>query len=55
MGVVREVFALNAGLAVLAIASTTTQSAAIRLCLLLIGAAATATIMYRFSRQRLRS
>jgi hypothetical protein len=55
MGVVREVFALNAGLAVLAIASTTTQSAAIRLCLLLVGAAATATIMYRFSRQRLRS
>lgn len=55
MGVVREVFVLNAGLAVLAIASTTTQSAAIRLCLLLIGAAATAIIMYRFSRQRLRS
>jgi UDP-N-acetylmuramyl pentapeptide phosphotransferase/UDP-N-acetylglucosamine-1-phosphate transferase len=55
IGVVREVFALNAGLAVLAIASTTTPSAAIRLCLLLVGAGATATIMYRFSRERLRS
>jgi UDP-N-acetylmuramyl pentapeptide phosphotransferase/UDP-N-acetylglucosamine-1-phosphate transferase len=55
IGVVREVFALNAGLAVLAIASTMTPSAAIRLCLLLVGAGATATIMYRFSRERLRS
>jgi UDP-N-acetylmuramyl pentapeptide phosphotransferase/UDP-N-acetylglucosamine-1-phosphate transferase len=53
IGVVREVFALNVGLAMLAIASTTTASTAIRLCLLLTGAVATASLMYRFSRHRL--
>jgi UDP-N-acetylmuramyl pentapeptide phosphotransferase/UDP-N-acetylglucosamine-1-phosphate transferase len=53
MGVVREVFALNVGLAMLAIASTATASTAIRLCLLGVGAVATASLMYRFSRQRL--
>ena len=51
MAVVSEVFLLNAGLAVLAIASTMTASTAIRLCLLLLGGAATALIMYRFSRR----
>jgi UDP-N-acetylmuramyl pentapeptide phosphotransferase/UDP-N-acetylglucosamine-1-phosphate transferase len=53
IGVVRDVFALNVGLAVLAIASITTPSTAIRLCLLGVGAVATASLMYRFSRQRL--
>jgi UDP-N-acetylmuramyl pentapeptide phosphotransferase/UDP-N-acetylglucosamine-1-phosphate transferase len=53
IGVVREVFALNVGLAVLAIASITTPSTAIRLCFLGVGAVATASLMYRFSRQRL--
>jgi UDP-N-acetylmuramyl pentapeptide phosphotransferase/UDP-N-acetylglucosamine-1-phosphate transferase len=51
MAVVSEVFLLNAGLAVLAIASTMIPSTAIRLCLLLLGGAATALLMYRFSRR----
>jgi hypothetical protein len=51
MAVVTEVFALNIGLAVLAIASTMIPSTAIRLCLLLLGGAATALVMYRFSRR----
>jgi len=51
MAVVSKVFALNAGLAVLAIASTMTASTAIRLCLLLLGGAATALVIYRFSRR----
>ncbi|HEV7443959.1 MAG TPA: glycosyltransferase family 4 protein [Steroidobacteraceae bacterium] len=53
IGVVREVFALNVGLAVLAIASTTMSSTASRLSLLLVGVVATASLMFRFSRQRL--
>jgi UDP-N-acetylmuramyl pentapeptide phosphotransferase/UDP-N-acetylglucosamine-1-phosphate transferase len=50
--VVSEVFALNVGLAVLAIASTSTQSAVVRLFLLLVGGVATGLLMYRFSRPR---
>jgi UDP-N-acetylmuramyl pentapeptide phosphotransferase/UDP-N-acetylglucosamine-1-phosphate transferase len=53
MKVVTEVFVLNVGLAVLAIASTMIPSTAIRLCLLLLGGAATALIIYRFSRRAL--
>jgi UDP-N-acetylmuramyl pentapeptide phosphotransferase/UDP-N-acetylglucosamine-1-phosphate transferase len=50
--VVSEVFALNIGLALLAIASTSTQSTVVRLFLLLAGGVATGLVMYRFSRQR---
>src|ERR1700730_13009821 len=50
--VVSEVFALNVGLAVLAIASTRTQSAAIDVMFLIIAGCAGALTMYRFSRQR---
>jgi UDP-N-acetylmuramyl pentapeptide phosphotransferase/UDP-N-acetylglucosamine-1-phosphate transferase len=50
--VVSEVFALNVGLAVLAIASTRTQSAAIDIMLMIIGGFGVALTMYRFSRQR---
>jgi hypothetical protein len=50
--VVGEVFALNVGLAVLAISSTMTASPAIRVALLLIGGAAVAMVMARFSRPR---
>jgi UDP-N-acetylmuramyl pentapeptide phosphotransferase/UDP-N-acetylglucosamine-1-phosphate transferase len=50
--VVGEVFALNVGLAGLAIASTSTGSLTIRIALLLIGSAAVAMVMVRFSRPR---
>jgi UDP-N-acetylmuramyl pentapeptide phosphotransferase/UDP-N-acetylglucosamine-1-phosphate transferase len=50
--VVSEVFALNVGLAALAIASIRTQSAAINFVFILIGGAAVAMLMYRFSQQR---
>ena len=50
--VVGEVFALNVGLAVLAIASTQTQSAAVQTVLLMIGGVATAWLMHRFSQRR---
>jgi UDP-N-acetylmuramyl pentapeptide phosphotransferase/UDP-N-acetylglucosamine-1-phosphate transferase len=50
--VVGEVFMLNAGLAVLAVASTMAASLAIRTALLLVGAAAVALQMIRFSRPR---
>jgi UDP-N-acetylmuramyl pentapeptide phosphotransferase/UDP-N-acetylglucosamine-1-phosphate transferase len=50
--VVSEVFALNVGLAVLAIASTETQSAAIDVVFMIIGGLAVASTMYRFSRRR---
>jgi UDP-N-acetylmuramyl pentapeptide phosphotransferase/UDP-N-acetylglucosamine-1-phosphate transferase len=50
--VVGEVFALNVGLAGLAIASTTTESLTIRIALLLIGGTAVAMVMVRFSRPR---
>jgi UDP-N-acetylmuramyl pentapeptide phosphotransferase/UDP-N-acetylglucosamine-1-phosphate transferase len=50
--VVGEVFALNLGLAALAIASTVTASATIRVALLLIGAFAVALTLIRFSRRR---
>jgi hypothetical protein len=50
--VVGEVFALNVGLAVLAIASTVTAWWTIRIALLLIGGLAVALQMVRFSRQR---
>jgi UDP-N-acetylmuramyl pentapeptide phosphotransferase/UDP-N-acetylglucosamine-1-phosphate transferase len=52
--VVSEVFALNIFLAVLAIASTQTQSAVLGTSLLVAGGVATASVMYRFSRQRSR-
>ena len=48
--VVSEVFALNLGLAVLAIASTRTQSAALDVMLIIVGGCAVASTMYRFSR-----
>jgi UDP-N-acetylmuramyl pentapeptide phosphotransferase/UDP-N-acetylglucosamine-1-phosphate transferase len=51
--VVSEVFVLNLALAALAIASTKTQSAAIEAVLVVIGAAAVAFSMYRFSQRRL--
>jgi len=50
--VVSEVFALNVGLAVLAIVSTRTQSAATDVIFIIIGVCAVALAMYRFSRQR---
>jgi UDP-N-acetylmuramyl pentapeptide phosphotransferase/UDP-N-acetylglucosamine-1-phosphate transferase len=50
--VVGEVFALNVGLAALAIASIKTQSSATNFMLILIGGAAVAMLMYRFSQQR---
>jgi UDP-N-acetylmuramyl pentapeptide phosphotransferase/UDP-N-acetylglucosamine-1-phosphate transferase len=50
--VVGEVFALNLGLAALAIASTVTASPAIRVALFLIGGFAVALVLIRFSRQR---
>jgi UDP-N-acetylmuramyl pentapeptide phosphotransferase/UDP-N-acetylglucosamine-1-phosphate transferase len=49
--VVSEVFALNVGLAVLAIASIWLQSVATIILLLLAGSFAVALVMYRFSRQ----
>jgi UDP-N-acetylmuramyl pentapeptide phosphotransferase/UDP-N-acetylglucosamine-1-phosphate transferase len=52
LGVVGEVFALNVGLAVLAIASTRTPSASVQIALLIIGGAATAWLMRRFSQRR---
>jgi UDP-N-acetylmuramyl pentapeptide phosphotransferase/UDP-N-acetylglucosamine-1-phosphate transferase len=52
LGVVSEVFALNIGLAVLAIASTKIQSAAVNVMLVIIGGCAVALTMYRFSRTR---
>jgi UDP-N-acetylmuramyl pentapeptide phosphotransferase/UDP-N-acetylglucosamine-1-phosphate transferase len=50
--VVGEVFALNLGLAALAIASTMTASLAFRIALFLTGATAVALLMIRFSRRR---
>jgi hypothetical protein len=50
--VVGEVFALNLGLAALAIASTVTASLPIRIALLLIGGFAVALVLIRFSRPR---
>jgi UDP-N-acetylmuramyl pentapeptide phosphotransferase/UDP-N-acetylglucosamine-1-phosphate transferase len=50
--VVSEVFALNVGLAVLAIASTRTHSAAHDVMLIIVGGCAVALTMYRFSRPR---
>jgi UDP-N-acetylmuramyl pentapeptide phosphotransferase/UDP-N-acetylglucosamine-1-phosphate transferase len=50
--VVSEVFALNLGLAVLAIASTRTQSAALDVLFIVVGFCAVALTMYRFSRPR---
>ena len=50
--VVSEVFALNVGLAVLAIASTKTQIAAINVIFVIVGGCAVALTMYRFSRRR---
>jgi UDP-N-acetylmuramyl pentapeptide phosphotransferase/UDP-N-acetylglucosamine-1-phosphate transferase len=49
--VVSEVFVLNIGLAVLAIASTKTQSLAANIMLIITGGAAVALLMYRFSRR----
>jgi UDP-N-acetylmuramyl pentapeptide phosphotransferase/UDP-N-acetylglucosamine-1-phosphate transferase len=50
--VVSDVFALNVGLAVLAIGSIATQSAMVRILLLLAGGLGTAFLMYRFSQRR---
>lgn len=50
--VVSEVFALNLALAALAIASTKMQSPAIGVVFIVIGCAAVALLMRRFSRQR---
>jgi UDP-N-acetylmuramyl pentapeptide phosphotransferase/UDP-N-acetylglucosamine-1-phosphate transferase len=50
--VVSEVFALNVGLAGLAIGSIMTQSAMIGTLLLIAGGLGTALVMYRFSRRR---
>jgi UDP-N-acetylmuramyl pentapeptide phosphotransferase/UDP-N-acetylglucosamine-1-phosphate transferase len=52
LDVVREVFRLNLGLAVLAIASTRTQSAATNIVFMIIGGVGVALTMYRFSRPR---
>jgi UDP-N-acetylmuramyl pentapeptide phosphotransferase/UDP-N-acetylglucosamine-1-phosphate transferase len=49
--VVREVFALNVGLATLAIGSIVVQSVAIGILLLVLGGLATAAVMHRFSRR----
>lgn len=51
-GVVSEVFALNLVLAALAIGSAMTSSKTVDALLLVIGAAATAGVMYRFSQRR---
>jgi UDP-N-acetylmuramyl pentapeptide phosphotransferase/UDP-N-acetylglucosamine-1-phosphate transferase len=50
--VVGEVFALNVGLAALAVGSIMTQSAAIKVVYLIAGGIAAALVMYRFSRRR---
>jgi UDP-N-acetylmuramyl pentapeptide phosphotransferase/UDP-N-acetylglucosamine-1-phosphate transferase len=50
--VVSEVFALNVALAVLAIASTRTQSTAIDVVFIIIGGCGVALTMYRFSQPR---
>jgi UDP-N-acetylmuramyl pentapeptide phosphotransferase/UDP-N-acetylglucosamine-1-phosphate transferase len=50
--VVSEVFALNIGLAALAIASIMARSTAIGVLLLVAGVLATTFVMYRFSRRR---
>jgi hypothetical protein len=50
--VVSEVFALNLGLAVLAIASTRAQSVALDVMLVIAGGCAVALTIYRFSRPR---
>jgi UDP-N-acetylmuramyl pentapeptide phosphotransferase/UDP-N-acetylglucosamine-1-phosphate transferase len=50
--VVSEVFALNIGLAVLAIASTRAQSASLDVMLIIAGGCGVALTMYRFSRPR---
>jgi UDP-N-acetylmuramyl pentapeptide phosphotransferase/UDP-N-acetylglucosamine-1-phosphate transferase len=50
--VVSEVFVLNLVLAALAIISTSTKSSAIAIMLVVIGAAAVAGVMYRFSQPR---
>jgi UDP-N-acetylmuramyl pentapeptide phosphotransferase/UDP-N-acetylglucosamine-1-phosphate transferase len=50
--VVSEVFALNVALAVLAIASTRTQTAAIDVIFIMTGGCAVALAMYRFSQRR---
>jgi len=50
--VVSEVFALNISLAVLAIATTRTQSAAIDVTVMIIGGCGVVLTMYRFSRSR---
>jgi UDP-N-acetylmuramyl pentapeptide phosphotransferase/UDP-N-acetylglucosamine-1-phosphate transferase len=52
LGVVREVFVLNVGLAVLAIASTYAHSAAIDVAFMIIGSIGVALTMFRFSRPR---
>src|SRR5450631_2482435 len=49
--VVSEVFALNVGLAALAVASTLTDSAAIKTLLLAFGGFAVALLLHRFSRK----
>jgi UDP-N-acetylmuramyl pentapeptide phosphotransferase/UDP-N-acetylglucosamine-1-phosphate transferase len=52
LGVVGEVFVLNVGLAVLAIASTFTHSAAIDVVFVIIGGLGVALTMFRFARPR---
>ena len=54
MRVVREVFALNLGLAVLAIASIEAHSVAVDIAALLVGAIGVALLLHRFSRGRAR-
>ncbi|HVX75771.1 MAG TPA: glycosyl transferase [Bradyrhizobium sp.] len=49
--VIGNVFALNVALAILAIASVAAPSGAVDMLLLVIGGAATAFVMYRFSRR----
>jgi hypothetical protein len=49
--VVSEVFALNVGLAVLAIGSVMAKSAVVGILLLAAGGLGTALVMYRFSRR----
>jgi UDP-N-acetylmuramyl pentapeptide phosphotransferase/UDP-N-acetylglucosamine-1-phosphate transferase len=50
--IVSEVFALNVGLAALAIASTMTRSSAANILFLAFGSIAVAFVLNRFSRQR---
>jgi UDP-N-acetylmuramyl pentapeptide phosphotransferase/UDP-N-acetylglucosamine-1-phosphate transferase len=50
--VVSEVFSLNIGLAVLAIASTLTQSSATNILFLAFGGISVAFVLHRFSHQR---